>query len=88
MEFKNQKELFEYIWETREHISELSGKPLYHRNHDLWHWQFLHVLPKGHYKAYKLIFLTYQFLIIILTFAKFLKRFGLNILKLCNFCII
>ena len=51
---KNQKELFEHIWNTREHYSELTGEPLYNKNNSQWHWQFLHVLPKGSYPKYKL----------------------------------
>lgn len=51
---KNQKELFEKIWEERPHISEVSGKPLYPKGHFLWHWQFAHVLSKGAYPRYKL----------------------------------
>ena len=54
MAFKNQKELFEHIWETREHISELSGKPLLPKGHFQFYWQFLHVLSKGAYPSYKL----------------------------------
>lgn len=54
MKFKNQKELFNYIWETREHVSELSGTPLLPKSHFQWHWQFLHVLPKGTYKKWEL----------------------------------
>jgi len=58
MEFKNQKELFKHIWETRGeengYKSELTGNQLYHVNHYKWHWQFLHVLPKGTYPKYKL----------------------------------
>lgn len=54
MNFKNQKELFDYIWETRPHVSELSGKPLLPKGHLKWHWQFLHVLGKGTYPKYKL----------------------------------
>lgn len=52
--FKNQKELFNWIWENRLHISELSGEDLYPKGHYQWHWQFLHVLPKGSYPKYKL----------------------------------
>ena len=52
--FKNQKEMFEYIWETRPHISELSGKPLLQKGHFKWHWQFLHVLSKNSYPSMKL----------------------------------
>ena len=53
MEFKNQKELFDHIWETRPHVSEISGKPLYPKSHSLWHFQFLHVLSKGAYPSFK-----------------------------------
>ena len=53
-DFKNQKEMFNYIWETRDHVSELTGKPLLPKGHFKWHWQFIHVLPKGSYPAYKL----------------------------------
>lgn len=52
--FKNQTELFNHIWETREHVSELSGEQLLHKGHPQWHWQFLHILPKGSYPAFKL----------------------------------
>lgn len=54
MKFKNQSELFAYVWETRPHISELTGKPLLPKGHFQFHWQFLHVLSKGAYPAYKL----------------------------------
>lgn len=53
-QFKNQAELFRHIWEVRPHFSELSGKPLLRPGHYQWHWQFLHVLPKGIYPKYKL----------------------------------
>jgi hypothetical protein len=52
--FKNQVEMFKYIWETRPHVSELSGETLYEYGHWLWHWQFLHILSKGSYPSYKL----------------------------------
>jgi hypothetical protein len=54
MVFKNQKEMFMHIWETREHISELSGSPLLPKGNFKWHWQFIHVLGKGPYPSYKL----------------------------------
>ena len=54
MKFKNQKEMFNYIWETREHKSEISGLPLFHEKHFQHHWQFLHILPKGTYPKWKL----------------------------------
>lgn len=53
MKIKTQKELFKYVWETREHVSEISGKPLYAEGHYQWHWQFAHVLSKGAYPKYK-----------------------------------
>jgi len=54
MNFKNQKELFQHIWDTRDHVSEVSEKPLFPEGHCKWHWQFAHILPKGSYPAYKL----------------------------------
>jgi len=45
--FKNQREMFNWIWENRSHNSELSGKKLLPKSHIQWHWQFLHVLSKG-----------------------------------------
>lgn len=54
MEFKNQLKMFNWIWENRPHFSQLSGKPLLPKGHFKWHWQFLHVLPKGSYPKYKL----------------------------------
>ena len=53
-EFKNQHDLFDHLWNTREHISELSGKPLLPKTDYRWIWQFLHCLPKGTYPKYKL----------------------------------
>ena len=50
MTFKTIKQLFDYIWETREHLSELTGEPLLPKGHPKWHWQFLHVLPKNYKK--------------------------------------
>lgn len=46
--------MFNWIWENRSHVSEISGKPLYPKGHSLWHFQFLHVLSKGAYPSYKL----------------------------------
>lgn len=54
MKFKDQKELFDYVWQTRKHISELSGKPLLPKTNYQWHWQMLHILPKGTFPHYKL----------------------------------
>jgi len=54
MIFKTQKEMFEYIWRTRPHYSQLTGQPLLPKDHPKWHWQFLHVLPKGKFKKFAL----------------------------------
>ena len=51
---KSQKELFEFVWATREHVSEVSGKPLLPRHDCRWHWQFAHILSKGQYPSFKL----------------------------------
>ena len=53
MEFKTQKELFDYVWESRPHVSEISGKPLLPKGDMMHHWQFCHLLGKGVYKKYK-----------------------------------
>lgn len=49
-----QLEIFSIIWEDREHISEVSGKPLLPKRHPRWHWQFSHYLPKSHYRKFML----------------------------------
>ena len=55
MNFKNQKELFNWIWNNRDHVSEVSGLPLIEdKNHFQFYWQFAHVLGKGPYPSYKL----------------------------------
>ena len=54
MSFKNQTELFNYLWETRPHVSEISGCVLFGKNHPMWHWQFSHVLSKGAFPKFKL----------------------------------
>jgi hypothetical protein len=54
MTFKNQSEMFKWIWANRPHTSEVSGKLLLPENHPMWHWQFAHVLSKGAYPSYKL----------------------------------
>lgn len=54
MKFKNQKEMFNWIWENREHVSEISGHLLLPKTHFQWHWQFAHILSKGAYPSFKL----------------------------------
>ena len=54
MKFKNQAELFRYIWDNRPHVSEISGKPLFNKNHPQHYWQYAHILAKGCYKGYAL----------------------------------
>ena len=53
-EFKDQKEMFEWIWENRDHVSEVSGEPLLGRGNMRWHWQFAHILNKGRFPSMKL----------------------------------
>ena len=50
MIFNNQTDMFNWIWDNRPHVSELSGRNLLPKSHLMWHWQFLHVLPKGKFK--------------------------------------
>ena len=50
----NQKQMFQQIWNDREHVSEVSGRPLLPQGHPQWHWQFAHVLSKGAFPRYKL----------------------------------
>jgi len=38
----------EYIWNTREHKSEISGEPLVNENHWQWSWQFMHLLGRNY----------------------------------------
>ena len=54
MEIKTVKQLFQHVWNTRPHVSEISGEPLHDEGHWQWHWQFAHVLGKGNYPRYKL----------------------------------
>lgn len=51
---RNQTELFEFVWNTRDHLSEVSGKPLPYKGHPQHHWIYAHILAKGPYPQYKL----------------------------------
>lgn len=55
MTFKNQRSLFEHIWATREHVSEINGEQLPEQGHWQWHWNFAHILNKGSYPSAKLV---------------------------------
>lgn len=43
-EFKSEKEMFLWIWEREEHVSRISGLPLFYPHHPQFHWQFAHIL--------------------------------------------
>ncbi len=49
----NQSHMFQEIWRDRVHFSDLTNSPLHPQGHFKWHWQFLHVLPKGTFAKMK-----------------------------------
>lgn len=52
--FKNQMEIFNYLWDTKPHISEISERKLTsQRGSLLWRCYFMHVLPKGKFPKSK-----------------------------------
>lgn len=51
--FTTQSKVFNHIWETRPHVSQLTGNPLLPKGSMQWHHQFLHILPKGSYPKWK-----------------------------------
>lgn len=51
---RNQTELFNFIWETRPRVSEVSGKPLPYPGHSQHHWIYAHILSKQAYPRYRL----------------------------------
>jgi len=52
----SERELFDYIWSTRPHTSEVSGKPLIAKPHSPeWFWYFSHLLSKGAYPSERLV---------------------------------
>lgn len=66
------KEFYERLWESRPHVSFLTGEKLLEKGHPFWLNQFCHILPKGKamypkFKFYEknLVFLThYQHLLL------------------------
>ncbi len=46
--------MFNWIWDNRPHVSELSETLLLPKSHPKWHFQFGHILPKGSYPKWKL----------------------------------
>jgi hypothetical protein len=54
MTFKNQSELFEWIWNSRPHVSEISGLALPDKRHAQHYWVYSHVLAKGAFPRFKL----------------------------------
>jgi hypothetical protein len=49
-----ERKLFVQIYVAVGGLSLQSGKPLLPPEHDLFHWQFSHILPKGLYKRFRL----------------------------------
>lgn len=52
--FKNQTALFNYLWDSKPQVSEISGCLLFGKHHSMWHFQFSHVLSKGAFPKFKL----------------------------------
>lgn len=52
--FKNQKEMFDFVWQTREHKCQISGSNLDLVPEDKYHWMFSHILAKKNYPFFKL----------------------------------
>lgn len=52
--FKSQISVWNYIWDTREHVCELSGRELdFQKGSLLWRCCNAHILPKGKYPKFK-----------------------------------
>jgi len=45
--FTTFQQVREYVWNSRPHVSQLTGKRLFSENHPQWHWQFLHVIGRN-----------------------------------------
>jgi len=52
--FKNQKEMFDFIWSSREHICQISGSNLDLVPKSRRHWCMAHIIPKSLYPYFKL----------------------------------
>ena len=52
--FNNQKEMFDFVWNTREHICQISGSNLDLVPKSKFFWMFAHILNKKNYPFFKL----------------------------------
>lgn len=52
--FTTQKQMFDFVWETREHKCALSDQDLDRVPQWQWHWCFAHILNKKNYQFFKL----------------------------------
>lgn len=52
--FINQKEMFDFVWSSREHKCQISGSNLDLVPKDKYHWMFSHILAKKNYPFFKL----------------------------------
>lgn len=51
--FTTQKQMFDFIWETREHKCQFTGSDLNLVPKYQFHWMFMHILRKGKYPLWK-----------------------------------
>jgi len=51
--FKNQKEMFDFVWSSREHKCQISGSNLDLVPESRRHWTMAHVIPKSLYPYFK-----------------------------------
>lgn len=52
--FTNQKQMFDFVWSTREHKCQISGSNLDLVPENRRHWTMAHIIPKGLYPMFKL----------------------------------
>jgi hypothetical protein len=52
--FVNQKQMFNFVWETREHKCQITGVGLDSVPESKYVWMFAHILAKGRYTYYRL----------------------------------